>query len=118
MPPTPVVPAAQRPEEITQAVEVLAARHADLEAVGQELREATIQLDHARAADRAEYARAMDAAEGDPGPAHEKRAVAAVADAERRIGGEQERVQAAEAALTRALAEGAAAWAAQLHSAL
>jgi hypothetical protein len=108
------IPALEMPPAIGRAAQTRDERARDLAEAQQALREAQVAIETAIVEDRAAYASARDQGEDDPGPTRECAARERVADAERRLAGEQLRLARAEEELATAVGAHVDQWAARL----
>jgi hypothetical protein len=108
------LPEQARPKPVSRAAEAVRGRENDLAAARAALVEASRAIDQAVAEDRERYATERDAGRPDPGREAESAARAEHAEAQRRVGGEEVRLQRAEAEPRAAIDSSLDAWIGQL----
>jgi hypothetical protein len=104
------LPEIAMPKPVEKAAAVVRDREADVAAAKAQIEAANIAIQHAVVEDRALFADALDAGGDDPGTPRADEASARLADAERRLAGEELRMMRAREALNAALSESITAW--------
>jgi hypothetical protein len=106
------------PRPVKAAAALVRDREHDVAAAKSAVEETKAAIADAMRADREDYAAALDAGRPDPGDVHEAEARVALVAAERRLAGEELRLEHARAALDEALNTGIETWQASVEKAL